>query len=104
MDKNKLAIERHIIKEIIDRVHDDQTRISDTCQREIIFLVRTRIPNGKAWEELDHKEISYLIEDFSKKLHQEAPESNNPQKRAVVRRSLLSGIKKLLSDIWPFGE
>ncbi|EGR3366077.1 hypothetical protein ABMX69_22090 [Vibrio vulnificus] len=104
MDKNQLDIERHIIKEIIDRVHDEQTRISDTCQRDMAFLVRSRIPKGKTWEELDHLEIRHLIEEFSKKLHQDVPESKNPKKRAVIRRSLLSGIKKLLSDIWPFGE
>lgn len=104
MDKNQLDIERHIIKEIIGRVHDEKTRISDTCQREITFLVRSRIPKGKTWEQLDHQEISHLIEEFSKKLHREAPESKNPKKRAVVRRSILDGIKKLLSDIWPFGD
>ncbi|MEZ9944018.1 hypothetical protein AB4331_03585 [Vibrio breoganii] len=104
MDKNILDIERQIIKAVISRVHDESNRISDTCQRDIALLVRSRIPEGKTWEELDHNYINNLIDEFSKKLHKNTPESKNPKKRAVVRRSILRGIKKLLSDIWPFGE
>jgi hypothetical protein len=104
MDKNVKEIERQIIKAIISRVHDESTRISDTCQRDIALLVRARVPEGKTWEELDHDEINCLIDEFSKKLYKEGPESKDPKKRAVVRRSILRGIKKLLSDIWPFGE
>ncbi|KJZ16444.1 hypothetical protein TW85_00205 [Marinomonas sp. S3726] len=104
MDKNTLDIERQIIKAIINRVHDESNRISDTCQRDIALLVRSRVPEGKAWNELDHNEINNLIDEFSKKLHKDTPISKNPKKRTIIRRSILRGIKKLLSDIWPFGE
>lgn len=104
MDKNVKKIERQIIKAIISRVHDESTRISDTCQKDIVLLVRARVPEGKTWEEFDHVEINSLIDEFSKKLHKEAPKSNDPKKRAVVRRSILKRIKKLFSDIWPFGD
>ena len=104
MDRSKLEIEREIVKKIIHEVHDQTTRISDSCQREIILLVRARIPRGKTWEELDHNEIKFLINEFSKTLHKEVPKSKGHNKRAVVRNSILDKIKRLLSDIWPFGE
>ena len=104
MNKNKLEIERLLLKEIINEVHNESTRISDSCQREIILLVRSRVPEGKSKEELDLNEIKSPIEKFSEKIHSAAPKSKNPKKRAVVRRFILENIKNFLSDIWPFGE
>ncbi|MFL0797318.1 MAG: hypothetical protein K6L73_07485 [Cellvibrionaceae bacterium] len=104
MDKNKLAIERIILKEIINKTHNESIRISDSCQKDILLLVRSRIPEGKKASDLDLKEIRFLVNEFASKIHKAAPESKNPRKRAVVRRSILESIKSFLSDIWPFGE
>lgn len=104
MDKNKLEIERLIHKMIIDMVHSDSVRIADTCQRELIFLIRARIPSNLNIKELDLEEIESQLKIIPDEITSTPPKSKNPHKRAVVRRSFLRRITIFLSDIWPFGE
>ncbi|WP_041590044.1 hypothetical protein [Teredinibacter turnerae] len=104
MDKNKLELERAIFKEIVEAVHDESTRISDSCQRDIIHLVRDRIPEGITKDTLDRKKLRKLVIKFSEQAKENAQAPIDPKKRAVVRSSFLGKIKEFLSDIWPFGE
>lgn len=104
VDKNKLEIERLIHKMIIGMVHSESVRIADTCQREMIFLIRSRVPNNLNIKDLDLEGIKNQIKIISDEIASTPPESKNPRKRAVVRRSFLRRITFFLSDIWPFGE
>jgi hypothetical protein len=104
MSARQQDVERWILNRIIKEVHDDSIRLSDTGQRELHFIIRTRIPSSVTSKQLNREEIGTHIERFAREIRENAPKKPNKNRRAVVRKSLIDKLTALFSDIWPFGE
>jgi hypothetical protein len=102
---NQQDIERRIVKEIISEVHDGSMRLSDSSQRELRLIIRKRISGtAKSREiEVNKEELDALIAKFAEQLHEKAPSQSGSGRKTIVRKSFMSKIIDLFSDIWPFG-
>lgn len=100
---NKEKLEAGVLHAVLKAVHNDSTRMSDSCQGMLHLVIRERI------EELDEsdypsvEELADFVSELCVEIHSHTKRVRS-QKRVVARIGLVKRILSIFENTWPFGN